>query len=265
MLCARLSFPGRLSQLADIFGRSPSWLSTVFNEAVLYLYNRFLGMLYWHPLLTYDRMRVFAAAVEEVGGAEDIWGFVDGTFRGYSRPQGQEDQQLVFSGHKRLHGQKYQAIVTPDGLVSSLTGPWPGPVNDWSMWRRSGCPERLREVIQGHKILYLYGDPAYRSSYGVACPWTDPRGRRFLPADKQAWNRALSSVRISVEQGFGRTQCLWTYTAYAKGLRAGSSLVGAYFFVAVLLTNCHTCLRGISAAGSRFLVPPPLVEAYLSI
>jgi hypothetical protein len=264
VVAARLSFPSRWEQLSDLFGRSKSWLSTVFNDVILYLAARFAPVLLWHPQLTYERLKVFADAVERVGGVPGIWGFVDGTFRGYCRPSGNEEQRRVYSGHKKLWGNNYQAIVTPDGLVSSLSGPYMGPTNDWTMWRRSGCDEAIREVMRGHeKTLYIYGDGAYYASFGVACPFEDPRGRRWLPDDKKAFNKALSSVRIAVEQSFGRTQVLWTYTAFNKGLTAGWQPVAVQFIVAILLTNCHTCLRGTSSAGSRFLVPPPEIEDYL--
>lgn len=67
-----------------------------------------------------------------------------------------------------------------------------------------------------------------------------------------------------MEQAFGRAQHLWTYTAFAKGLTAGLQPLAAQFFVAVLLTNCHTCLNG-SPAGNRFFVPPPTLEEYLKL
>jgi hypothetical protein len=89
VLCARLSYPGRWAGLADLFGRSQAWLSTVFNDIVIFLAGRFGPVLWWHPQLTYNRLQVFADAVEREGGAGGVWGFVDGTFRGHCRPKGQ--------------------------------------------------------------------------------------------------------------------------------------------------------------------------------
>ena len=137
---------------------------------------------------TYQRLEVFADAVERIGGAKGIWGFVDGTFRGHCRPQGNEEQRRVYSGHKKLHGNIYQAVVTPDGLVSSLVGPFMGPTADWTMWRRSGCEEAIRQVMQGHDLLWIYGDRVYQASYRVAVSWEDPRSYRWLPIKKKCWN-----------------------------------------------------------------------------
>jgi hypothetical protein len=118
--------------------------------------------------------------------------------------------------------------------------------------------------MEGQTTLYVYGDPAYKAGFGTACPFTSAQGRHFLPQDQQEWNRKLSSVRIAIEQSFGRVQVLWTYTAFGKGLRAGWQPVATYFVVAVLLSNCHTCLRSNNLTQrNRFMVLPPEVEAYL--
>lgn len=154
--------------------------------------------------------------------------------------------------------------MTPDGLVSSLCGPFLGTANDWFMWLQSGCEARIEELMEGREELFLYGDPAYKCTYGVMAPFTHPRGRRYLPEDQQAFNKALSSVRIAVENCFGKTQQLFSYTAFSKALRAGQQPVAAHFAAAIFFTNCHTCMCG-SGISRRFGVPPPSVEAYLHL
>jgi DDE superfamily endonuclease len=101
-----------------------------------------------------------------------------------------------------------------------MAGPFTGPTNDWSMYQRSGVEDAIRALMEGYETLYTYGDPAYRDSFGVACPFTDPRGQHWLPKEQQHFNKALPFVRIAIEQSFGRTQVLWTYTAFNKGLTA---------------------------------------------
>ena len=87
-------------------------------------------MLLWHSQLTYSRLQIFAEAIHQVSGAPGIWGFVNDTFQDYCRPTGNEEQQRVYSEHKKLHDNNYQAIVTPDELVSSLTGLFMGSINN---------------------------------------------------------------------------------------------------------------------------------------
>ena len=51
----------------------------------------------------------------------NCFGFVDGTVRPISRPG--ENQRLLYNGHKRVHGLKFQSLVLPNGLIAHLYGP----------------------------------------------------------------------------------------------------------------------------------------------
>lgn len=146
-----------------------------------------------------------AAAVEAQGGGHGIWGFVYGIFRGFCRPQGQDNQRQVYSGTKHAYGVNWQAIVTPDGLVVSLVGPFPSPTNDWTMWRVSGYEEALRQLCRGRQTLQVYGDPAYANTFGTLCLFEHPWGRQWLSLNEREYNARLSSVRVAVENAFGRT------------------------------------------------------------
>ena len=232
-------------------------------------------MLKWHLLLDYEQMALFAEAISDLiepgdgcgpqfmagEGSAVFWGFVDGTFRGFCHPTGYKQQCSAYSGHKKEHGQKWQAVVGADGLIWSLIGPFLGPVNDWAIWRRSCLADRLCETIGERPMLYLYGDPSYKHSYGVLAPFKHLRGRFFLNSWQQKFNERLSSARIAVEHAFGHVQVRWTYTAFSKGLRAGHSPIAAYFAAAALFTNCLTCLRG-NQTSQCFVVDPPSLEEY---
>jgi len=182
----------------------------------------------WHPRLNNkERLYHFARAVNEVGGGEQFWGFIDGTFRGIQRPgRRQEDW---YSGHYKSHGFKFQAITTPDGLVSSLCGPHTGPRNDWHVYNNSVVPNKLRQLrIHRGVRLYLYGDLAYSQRFGIMAPHQVRRGRRYLNERQQQFNRQLSTSRIAVEHAFGQTQSLWTYTAFQLGLCLGKQPIAAF-------------------------------------
>lgn len=125
----------------------------------------------------------------------------------------------------------------------------------------SGVEEDLRRVFHGHPQLFLYGDQVYRPLWGIMGPYV---GGRSLDHAHRRFNKTLSRIRITVEQAFGDTQNLWLSNAFALGLQPGSQPVAAYYMASVLLTNCFTCLQGNNAAGSRFLLQPPTLEAYLS-
>lgn len=67
-------------------------------------------------------------AIHNFGESFCFWGFIDGTLNATCRPV--LDQEQFYLGHKRKHGYKFQSIVTPDGLVSSLMRPFIGHWGD---------------------------------------------------------------------------------------------------------------------------------------
>ena len=140
------------------FGRSSTWLSLVFNDVIAFLAERFQKLLQWHPMLTYDRIQQYTQALAPyTAGKEAIWGFLDGTFRGFCRPD--HNQQAFYSGHKHQHGFKYQAIVAADGICVALQGPYEGKVNNFYIATDSGLETRLDEVSSSHimrGIAHMY-------------------------------------------------------------------------------------------------------------
>ncbi|ODQ76511.1 hypothetical protein LIPSTDRAFT_67431 [Lipomyces starkeyi NRRL Y-11557] len=87
-------------------------------------------MLEWdYRRLTLETLLRYASNVNKKCGYSNIWGFIDGTFRPTTRPT--ENQRLVYSGYKRAHGFKYQAVVTPDGLI--YISVWARGREDWRL------------------------------------------------------------------------------------------------------------------------------------
>ena len=134
-----------------IFGRSPSYLSEVYNSVIVALDAQFGWLIEWHPCLTRDRINHYARMLDmKSDGGGVVWGWLDGTFVGTCRPE-EKIQRLMYSGYKKRHGMKWQGLATPDGLISSLSGPWLGEINDNRMITESGIVRRIREVS-----LYLH-------------------------------------------------------------------------------------------------------------
>jgi hypothetical protein len=261
----RLSYPRRLADCCEVFGRSRAWISQVFNAVTVYLDKQFQSILEWHlQLQNYNRLQAFGQAVLACGGQGNglIWGFIDGTFIAFCRSIDNEHQCRMYSGYYKDHRMKWQAIVTPDGIISSLCGPYPGPANDWTMLHDSGVLDKCRTVYSDHQRLYIYSDPAYSDAFGIMGPYQHPGGRHALPCDEYEFNVALSSVRISVEHAFGHVIKQWGFISFSKGLSEGLSPVAAYFTTAVLFTNCLTCFRG-SQTSERFSVEPLSISEYL--
>lgn len=89
----------------------------------------------------------------------------------------------------------------------------------------------------------------------IAKPVRSPQFARDI-----AINRILAKLRIPVEWSFGRVRALWAGVAAMRQVR--STPIAIWWHVAVLLTNCHTCLYGC-AASDYFAMLPPEIEEYL--
>ncbi|RPB03690.1 hypothetical protein L873DRAFT_91216 [Choiromyces venosus 120613-1] len=60
--------------------------------------------------------------------------------------------------------------MTPDGIISSLLGPWFGKEGDWGVYLNSGIEYPLRKINDGRspdERYYLYRDSIYTLSYGI--------------------------------------------------------------------------------------------------
>ena len=102
----------------------------MFNDMITYRILRYVATLAWDKqMLSMATFQRYANTVEQVTGLQGIWGFVEETVRSFCRPG--EDYGSFYSVYKKAHGFKFQSIVTPDGLQSSLVGPFPEPVGDW--------------------------------------------------------------------------------------------------------------------------------------
>ena len=77
----------------------------------------------WNPtVLSAIQLESYADVISNKGAPlTNCFGFVDGTVRPLFRPG--ENQRLVYNGHKRVHGLKYQSVVVPNGLIAHLYGP----------------------------------------------------------------------------------------------------------------------------------------------
>jgi hypothetical protein len=63
--------------------------------------------------------------------------------------------------------------MTPDGIISHLTGPWVGWQHDSRMLRESGLITELEEYAKGidGQVMHLYGDQAYPLTCYIMSPF----------------------------------------------------------------------------------------------
>lgn len=196
ILLKRLAFPCRFSDMVPRFGRNPSELCLIFNTVVDFVYDMHHHRLSdWNqPMLQPPKLQEYAAAIHQRGAPlTNCFGFVDGTLRPVCRPK--NNQRILYNGHKRVHGIKFQSVVTPNGMIANMCGPYEGRRHDSTMLQESNMLTELRLVawINGEPLC-LYGDPAYPLNVHLQTPY---RGAH-LTNHMVMYNKAMSEVRVSV-------------------------------------------------------------------
>lgn len=107
--------------------------------------------------------------------------------------------------------------------------------------------------------LCIYGDPAYPLRIHLQQPFRN----RVLTQQMRDFNKAMSSVRVSVEWLFGDIVNYFKFIDYKKNLKIGLSSIGKMYVVCALLRNALTCLYG-NTTSDFFGIDPPTVENYFS-
>jgi hypothetical protein len=203
----------------------------------------------------------------------NVFGFIDGTCVEVARPV--RHQQRLFNGRlryidivsisyvdhlnalvlERCHCVNFQCVTTPDGIIQLACGPFAGTVNDSPAYKGTGWEAKLMQLpmIDGYRPC-IYGDSAYGGSPVLLRPTQDT-----------ALNSIMSNHRIIVEQSFGKLKTFNAFLSYSRNIRLLVQDVGMYFKVAVILTNAHTCLTGVSAPTSTGGVAPPSLHDYLTV
>lgn len=210
----RLHYPQTLLQMEQTFGISHQKLSRIFNHGINILYDLFKEKIDFDGRLINQRKQAYADAVwrKSEGAIRICIGFIDGTLLKHCRPR--RHQRAIYSGHKRVHALKFQALTLPDGMIGSLYGPVAGRRHDSTMFAMSGLLGRLNTNIGG---FCIYGDAGYSLSPVVLCPY---KGLDKTPY-QVTWNTSMAKVRISVEWGFSVLTSLWAHVAFEQEEKYG--------------------------------------------
>ena len=107
--------------------------------------------------------------------------------------------------------------------------------------------------------MCVYGDPAYPHRVHLQAPFRN----RPLTAEKEAFNKSMSRVRVTVEWLFGDIVNYFRFLDFKKNLKIGLSSVGKLYVVAAILRNALTCMQP-NNTSKFFELEPPTVEEYFS-
>jgi len=256
----RLASPCRWYDMEELFGRHAPALCVVFYATLEVLMRR------WDPLLSEwrvdflrERAALYSTKIEEAGAYLDkCVGCIDVTTILVSRPGG-GFQRACYSGHKRRHAIKFQSVITPDGLIAHLFGPWEGRRHDMTWYHESGLDAVLSDalVIQGVQH-YIYGDAAY-----LVRPWLQASFRGVMKPNKEACNETMKVPRAAIECGFKDVKQVCAFRDFLRKLKIREGPVGLFYRAGALIWKLRCCAYG-SATADFFKCPPPSWEVYSS-
>lgn len=154
--------------------------------------------------------------------------------------------------------------MCPDGIIANLKGGFPGRRHDAGIFRESMLYQELQEkaVFGANERYTLYGDQAYGIMELLLTPF--PGRPEGLPPHQQEFNNTMKVLRVSVEWGFQKVISLFAFVDFRKNQKLLLQDLQSMYKVAVLLTNCHTCLYG-SQSATYFDVVPPSINEYFGI
>jgi DDE superfamily endonuclease len=201
----QLAHPRRkCPELEAYFCMRKSRISAIISTFMDALYKVVLPYLSDLSIFT-DHFELYARLIYDKLGVPgiNVWGFIDGTLHKTYRPS--HFQALLYSGHKRCHGLKFQSVTTPDGLIALLFGPVNGNQHDSFMLCNIHLLPMLHDLFpEGGKRYSLYGDPAY--------PQSELLFGGFRPAagsEEAIWNTQILKVREMVEWLFKEIITKW--------------------------------------------------------
>lgn len=265
ILLARFAYPQRYTQMREDWGREESQLCRIFRAVIRHLFEEHRHLLqdnldYWKP--RYCKYAEAITAKGNLAATNVVMGFIDGTQHKICRPGGHDDvQREVYSGHKRFHALKFQAVVFPDGMVGDLFGPVSGRRHDNFALRLSAVNERLAASQDGEPSQYvIYGDAAYPILTHIRCGF---KGANLTNEQKNV-NRVLSSLRICVEWEFGNIAALCAFIDFDKTQKLFMSPIGQFYMIAALIHNCRVCLYG-GQTSQYYDISPPTLEDYCHV
>jgi nuclease HARBI1 len=263
ILLWRLAMPSRVEDLEEHFYRSASSICELFYEALECLLSTFGSLLHDFnaiaPLLR-ARSGTYARAIAERAGnaTQRCVGFIDGTVIEIAKPSGLA-QRATYSGHKRRHALKWQAITGPDGIILNLFGPVEGRRHDMHLFHASSVEEMLAEylIVEGQQY-HLYADAGY-----VLRPYMLVGFTGTLTPQEQAFNRIMSRVRVAVEWAFKDIKKYFCHSCFARKMVLSQSPV-SWYLASALLWNFRVVLYG-SSTFRYFDVEPPILSEYLGL
>ena len=124
LLCVHLRSPDTQWALVNKYTCSQSTISEIISETATFINKHWDSLLDWDAggLVHPQRLQEYADALQEFGApCNTVISFIDCTIQPTCYLGVYQD--LMYTGYKKCHSMKYQAVVVPNGLIAHLSGP----------------------------------------------------------------------------------------------------------------------------------------------
>ena len=146
LLWRRMASMETIEKLSRECGINPKRVSAICNTMVRHLYDRWGYKLESSLPSDFNTLKRFADVIRRRTGFNNqcVVGYIDCTLKRVSRPV--KYQKALYTGYKKIHCLKYQGVVTPDGMLTSLFGPFAGTDTDNDLLEASGIEQQLEQI-----------------------------------------------------------------------------------------------------------------------
>ncbi|GMF15344.1 unnamed protein product [Phytophthora fragariaefolia] len=255
LLLRRLAYPSRYEDLRSEFNHQATVLSSAVNTTATIIYNKIkTKMAFDHRMVARYKQRSADAIFDKIGRLTNCLGFIDGTVRRICRPT--RFQRQAYSGHKKIHGIKFQSITMANGLFVSLYGPFEGRRHDSYMLSKSEAGSKMAN----YPGYVLYGDQGNPLRRWLITPYADAE----LSERQQSFNRDLRKARVAVEWNFGWVVRYWKFFELVCNMKVLKSPIGVLYVVAAFFTNCLSCVRRRNQTSKYFRCRLPTLANYVA-
>ena len=124
----------------------------------------------------------------------------------------------MYNGQKRVHGIKLQSVVTPNGLIANLCGPFEGKRHG------SGMLHESRLLNELHQVAFHNGQPLFIWRFSISLGVHLQAAYRNINLTPQMTlhNKATSDIQVSIEQLFGNICNYFKFINFKKQMKCCS-------------------------------------------
>ena len=275
ILTRRLCYPCRWSDLVALFGRSAAGLSRIYNYMLTKVIRKYSHLLRFDVRRFVEQLPLWSAAVAEScpNTYNTVALFLDGTHRRTCRPgpssthipagiTRDDIQRSQYDGRLHRHGQKYHALVAPNGLIVHAFGPVDGRRHDTTVLRLSGLAADQADLSVNGIDYCIYADSAYAITRNMQRPFREPAENTV----EARMNTVMARARtVASECGYSSISNSWQTIDWVRQQRIFWTRPSDMYLCAVLFTNIRLCLRRSNVMSEFFNLSDtcPLLNEYL--